>query len=134
MHKSVQLLKPNQDCFKVRITAGMKLVHQFWSDEAGHVSAFSTVLMMTIVVIGIIPGVVTIRDQLVQEFGDVAGVLVNLDQSYSFTINGVTSVYSDTNSIDCDAAVAPEAEDNAGPGAGDAPAELNLTIPAPVGE
>ncbi|QDT27272.1 hypothetical protein [Gimesia panareensis] len=117
----------------------MKLLRQLWSDECGNVSAFSTVLIMTILVIGFIPGVVTIRDHVVQGFGDIAEALVSLDQSYSFTINGVTSEYIDTNSggmanngtlVD-EGTVAPAAMDA---GDGSAPAALDLTIPAATGE
>ncbi len=94
----------------------MRIALQFWSDESGSVSPFVTVLMVTILVLGIIPGVVTLRDHIVQNFGDVAVALESIDQSYSFSVNGVTSEYVDTVTV-----MDP---------VGDAPAGLDLTIPA----
>lgn len=98
----------------------MQIARKFWSDQGGSVSSFSTVLMVTILVIGIIPGVATLRDHIVQNFGDVALSLENLDQSYSFTVDGVTSEYVDSAPI-------PDVS-------GDAPAGLDLTISATTGE
>lgn len=100
----------------------MRIACQFWDDERGSVSPFASVLMITILVIGIIPGVATLRDHIVQKFGDMAVSLERLDQSYSYTVNGVTSKYddSDTGTLTDDA--------------GKAPAGLDLTIPAVAGE
>jgi hypothetical protein len=42
------------------------------------------ILVGTIVVLGLIVGLVALRDQIVQEFGDLAAGLGNLNQSYSF--------------------------------------------------
>lgn len=97
----------------------MQLVRQFWSDQGGSVSPFATVLMVTILIIGIIPGVSTLRDHIVQKYGDMAVSLETIDQSYSFTVNGVTSEYVDSNSLTDPV--------------GDAPAGLDLTI-SPSGE
>ncbi|MFK7777713.1 MAG: hypothetical protein QM501_06275 [Gimesia sp.] len=94
----------------------MQIARKFWNDQGGSVSAFSTVLMITILVIGIIPGVATLRDHIVQNFGDLAVALESIDQSYSFSVNGVTSEYVDSISV-TDVS-------------GDAPAGLDLTIPA----
>lgn len=98
----------------------MRIARQFWSDERGSVSPFATVLMVTILVMGIIPGVATLRDHIVQKFGDMAVSLESLDQSYSYTVNGTVSRYVDSNTLeDVD---------------GEAPAGLDLTIPAASGE
>ncbi|WP_417397578.1 hypothetical protein [Gimesia chilikensis] len=99
----------------------MKLLRQFWSDEGGNVSAFTTVLMLTILIIGIIPGVATLRDHIVQKFGDTAVALESIDQSYSYTVNGVTSQYHDS---DTGTLTDP---------LNGAPADLDLTI-TPTGE
>ncbi|WP_299468641.1 hypothetical protein [uncultured Gimesia sp.] len=96
----------------------MGIAREFWSDERGSVSPFATVLMVTILVIGIIPGVATLRDHIVQKFGDMAVALESLDQSYSFTVNGVTSEYDDSDTGTLTDPV------------GGAPADLDLTIPA----
>lgn len=94
----------------------MRIALEFWSDEGGSVAPFATILMLLILVIGLIPGLVTLRDQIVQKFGDTAVALDSLDQSYSFTVNGITSEYVDTTTL----------VDNAG----DPPAGLDLTIAA----
>ncbi len=94
----------------------MRIARQFWNDEGGSVSPIATILIITMLVLGIIPGLVTFRDQVVQKFGDTAVALESLDQSYSFTVNGVDSEYVDTNPV-----IDP---------VGDAPAGLDLTIPA----
>jgi len=94
----------------------MQIARQFWSDQEGSVSPFATVLMVTILVIGIIPGISTLRDHIVQNYGDVAVALESLDQSYSYTVNGVTSEYIDPGK--------PEDKDE------EAPAGLDLTISA----
>lgn len=52
----------------------------------GSASVISTVLLIVIMGIGIIVGAVALRDQIVQEFGDAAVALDNLDQSYSYLI------------------------------------------------
>ncbi|QDT89566.1 hypothetical protein [Gimesia algae] len=98
------------------IRVGMRIASQLWKEEGGSVSPFATVLLMTILLLGLLPGVVTLRDQIVQEFGDMAVALESIDQSYSYTFNGVTSQYIDSSSV----------SDTAG----DAPAGLDLTIPA----
>ncbi|QDT42254.1 hypothetical protein Pan241w_23360 [Gimesia alba] len=98
---------------------GMRIARQFWNEESGSISPFATVLMMTILVLGIIPGIATLRDHIVQKFGDMAVALESIDQSYSMTVNGVTSEYVDTNSLTDPV--------------GEAPACLDLTI-SPSGE
>lgn len=69
---------------------------QFLAETSGSVDAASLVLLVTIVAIGVLCGAATFRDQLVQEFGDVAVDLEQLDQSYSITIGTVTSSFVDT--------------------------------------
>lgn len=97
----------------------MRIARQLWNDEGGSISPFATVLMMTILLVGIIPGIVTLRDHIVQKFGDMAVALESIDQSYSFTVDGVTSEYVDTTSVTDPV--------------GAAPAGLDLTI-SPSGE
>ncbi|QDV50361.1 hypothetical protein [Gimesia fumaroli] len=94
----------------------MRIARQFWNDEGGSISPFATVLMMTILLVGIIPGIATLRDHIVQKFGDMAVALESIDQSYSFEVDGVTSEYVDTNSLTDPV--------------GDAPACLDLSITA----
>lgn len=71
------------------------LVRRLWRDEAGFVISAELVLIATILVIGMIVGLSTIRDQVVQELGDVAAAFSNLDQSFS--ISAITSMSASTN-------------------------------------
>jgi hypothetical protein len=52
-------------------------------DEGGAISALGMLLLTTIVALGAIVGLATFRDQVVQELGDVALALQNLNQSFS---------------------------------------------------
>lgn len=67
----------------------MSLFARFMKEEAGFVVSSELVLIATIVVIGLIAGLTTLRDQVLQEIADVADAISEIDQSYSYT--GVTS-------------------------------------------
>jgi hypothetical protein len=68
----------------------MSAIHRLWRDEAAFVASSDLLLISTILVLGVIVGLVTYRDQVVQELGDVAAAVGAINQSYSFdafTIN-----------------------------------------------
>ncbi|MCL4200857.1 MAG: hypothetical protein KJ000_00080 [Pirellulaceae bacterium] len=65
------------------------MLQQLWKDDAGFVITTELLLIVTILVIGLIVGMVAVRDAVVQELGDVAAAIGALDQSYQY--NGVTS-------------------------------------------
>lgn len=71
-------------------------IRQWLTETSGSVDAASFILLVTITALGILCGAATFRDQLVQEFGDIAIDLERLDQSYSITIGTVTSSFVDT--------------------------------------
>lgn len=74
---------------------------KLWNDEAGFVVSAELVLIATILVLGLIVGLVTVRDQIVQELGDVAQAFAQINQSYSFSgITGHTSATSGSQFID----------------------------------
>lgn len=56
-----------------------------WSDENGFVISTELMIVATVLVLGLIVGFAQIRDQLVQELGDVAMAISNFDQSYDYT-------------------------------------------------
>lgn len=58
-------------------------------DDRGFVVSSELVLIATIVVIGLITGLVTVRDQVILELADVADAISEIDQSYSY--GGVTA-------------------------------------------
>jgi hypothetical protein len=66
----------------------MNLVTRLWNDDLGFVVSAELVLVATILVLGMIVGLVSVRDQVVQEAGDVAAAVSQLVQSYSFS--GIT--------------------------------------------
>ena len=57
---------------------------RLWRDEAGFVVSTELILIATILVIGLITGLVTIRDAVVTELADVADAISEIDQSYSY--------------------------------------------------
>jgi Flp pilus assembly pilin Flp len=61
-----------------------QFVKHFWRDEAGFVVSTELVLIATILVIGMITGLVTVRDAVVTELADVADAISEVDQSYSY--------------------------------------------------
>lgn len=62
----------------------MKHFRRLWEDDAGFVISAELVLVATIVVIGMIIGLVFVRNQVVQELVDVAQAIGNINQSYAF--------------------------------------------------
>ena len=58
---------------------------QLWQDEAGFVISTELIFIATIVVIGMITGLATVRDQVVTELADVADAVSELDQSFSYS-------------------------------------------------
>ncbi len=72
----------------------MTLFTQLWKDQAGAVLSAELILVATILVLGMIVGLTTVRDQVVQELGDVAIAIASMNQSYSFS--GATGHHSST--------------------------------------
>ncbi len=65
---------------------------KLWGDESGFIVSTDLILISSILVIGLLVGLVSVRDQIVQEFGDMAVAVGNLNQSYSFAGHTVTFV------------------------------------------
>jgi len=62
----------------------MNLVKQLLNDEAGFVVSSELVLIGTILVIGMITGLTTLRDGMIQELVDLSAAIGSLEQSYRF--------------------------------------------------
>jgi Flp pilus assembly pilin Flp len=60
---------------------------RLWRDTRGSTSVIALILIVTIVAVGAIVGLSTIRDQIVQEFADLGVSLNQLNHSFSYTIN-----------------------------------------------
>jgi hypothetical protein len=59
-------------------------IKRLWDDESGFVVSSDLILVSSILVLGLLVGLVSLRDLIVQELGDVAMAVGNLNQSYSF--------------------------------------------------
>jgi Flp pilus assembly pilin Flp len=67
----------------------MNLCVRFWANEEGFVVSSELILIATLLVLGMITGLDTIRDQVIQELADVGDAVSEINQSYSFS--GVTA-------------------------------------------
>lgn len=72
-----------------------KTGRRLYRDERGFTSAAGHLLLVLFLATCGIVGLSTFRNELVQQFGDVALALESLNQSYSITVGTVTSVYTD---------------------------------------
>jgi hypothetical protein len=85
-----------------------KTAQRLWADTSAVITTTDLILISTILVIGLIVGLTTLRDQVVQELGDLGAAVGSLNQSYSVaeftTANFSAAGYSfaDT-SDDCEA-------------------------------
>ena len=78
----------------------MKILQSLWSDESGVILSAELVLIGTILVIGMIVGLVELQCAVVGELSDLGDAIGNLDQSYqtsgirSNKTNGGTKAFS----------------------------------------
>jgi Flp pilus assembly pilin Flp len=72
-----------------------RLLKNLWRDDCGSVGSAEIMLIMTLVCIGMIVGMKSLRDAAVTEMADMAQALANLNQSYSFSA-GAVSTFDDT--------------------------------------
>ncbi len=61
----------------------MYLVRKLWSDDAGFIVSAELVLVATVVVIGLLVGLASLRNQVVQELVDVGQAIGSMSQSYA---------------------------------------------------
>ena len=64
----------------------VKTLQSFWHEQRGDVSVAGLILTTAIVALGGIAGLVAMRDLVIQEIGDVAVALDQVDQSFAYTI------------------------------------------------
>lgn len=65
------------------------MLKKFWNDEAGAIISAELAIVLTIVVIGTVTGLSSLRDAVVTELADVGAAIGNLNQSY--TVGGVVA-------------------------------------------
>ena len=63
----------------------MKFVNRLWKEEVGAIVSAEIMLVATILVIGVIVGLKSVRDSVVTELADVAQALANVSQTYSYS-------------------------------------------------
>ena len=57
-------------------------MQRLWRDQRGFVATTDLILIFTIVMLGTIVGLATLRNSVVQEFGDLGSAVGRLNQSY----------------------------------------------------
>jgi hypothetical protein len=62
----------------------MSTLRKFWNDDAGFIVSAELVLVATILVIGMIVGLTSLRNQVVQELVDVGQSIGSMSQSYAY--------------------------------------------------
>ena len=60
------------------------MMKNLWNDEAGFIVSAELVLVATILVIGMITGLTSVRDAVITELADVGGAIGAINQSYNF--------------------------------------------------
>ena len=60
------------------------MLKQLWKDEAGAILSAEIVLVGTILVVGMVSGLSSLRDAVVTELADVGGAIGWVDQSFEF--------------------------------------------------
>jgi Flp pilus assembly pilin Flp len=62
-----------------------KLFRRLWDDDAGALLAVEWVVIATILVLGLIPGLIAVRQGVLSELVEFANAALGLNQSYSFS-------------------------------------------------
>jgi hypothetical protein len=63
----------------------MKTMLRLWNEEVGAIVSAEIILVASILVIGVIAGLKSLRDSVVTELADVAQAIANINQSYSYS-------------------------------------------------
>jgi hypothetical protein len=61
------------------------MLRKFWNEETGAIVSAEIMLVATILVIGVVVGLKSVRDSVVTELADVAQAIGNVNQSYSYS-------------------------------------------------
>lgn len=99
-----------------------KLLLRLWRDRRGAVSTAGVIVIYTILALGAVVGLVCVRNQIVQELGDLAVAFDSLDQSYAVDRTvGTDFSYTDAGTTLSDPS-------------GEPPAGISVTSPTPRSE
>ena len=72
-----------------------RILTDLWTDDCGALLATEWVVVATLVVLGVIPGLVAIRNGVLNEIKDVSNATTALDQSYDFAGNELVGHHGD---------------------------------------
>jgi len=61
------------------------MIKRLWSEETGAIVSAEIMLIMSILVLGVVVGLKSVRDSVVTELADVAQALANVDQSIYYS-------------------------------------------------
>jgi hypothetical protein len=61
-----------------------KILQKLWNDQGGFILSTEAMILWTIVVLGMVTGLVAVRDAAVLELTEVANAIVTFDQSYGY--------------------------------------------------
>lgn len=78
---------------KVSTSVIRALAAEFVEDDRGFTASMELVLMATILIIGMIVGLTTWRDTVVQELGDSAAAVSELNQGYSYDSTTINKIF-----------------------------------------
>jgi hypothetical protein len=70
------------------------MLKRLWNEEVGAIVSAEIMLVATILVIGVIVGLKSVRDSVVTELADVAQAISNVNQSYSYSGVGGHHAYT----------------------------------------
>jgi|GEM_PF-1164129 Flp pilus assembly pilin Flp len=66
--------------------SAMTTIRRLWREDIAAIDVAVLILLVTILGLGTIAGLAVLRNQIVQEFGDVGVALESLDQSYDVVV------------------------------------------------
>ena len=114
-------------------------LRRIWRDECGSVLSVEVLMLTTLLAIGLMVGVKSIRDSAVTEWADFAQAFANLDQSYhvpnTFTlgVNNNDGLFFDDERDFCDDALTNNPSVNSNSGDANLPGPF-ITFPDPTPE
>ena len=77
------------------------MIQRLWADESGFVVSTELMLVATMLALGMLVGMVTVRDQVIQEIADVGAAIAGFNQSFSISaITGHNSSAAGTDFLD----------------------------------
>lgn len=62
-----------------------QIINRFWNENDGAIVSAEIMLVATILVLGVIVGLKSVRDSVVTELADVAQAVSNIDQSFCYS-------------------------------------------------